>query len=57
MNDDDKASVDWSLASFEGLRRRQRADFRALTLAEKILVLEQMQEVVDALARAGKGVS
>jgi hypothetical protein len=43
---------DWSLATFDGLRRRQQAEFRLLPLREKIRILEEMQEIADAVARS-----
>ena len=37
--------TDWSLATFEGLRRAQHEAFRALSFREKLLRLEEMDEV------------
>ena len=48
----EERTVDWTLATFDGLRRHQQAEFRALPLREKIRILEEMQEVADALARS-----
>ena len=48
----DEGSIDWSLATFEGVRRMQQAEFRALPLREKIRILEEMQQVVAALTRS-----
>ena len=43
--------IDWSLTSFEGLRRHQAREFLALPLREKILVIERMCELADRLQR------
>ena len=48
---DDARSVDWTLATFDGLRRLQRAEFAALPLRDKIRILEEMQELADAVVR------
>ena len=37
--------IDWGVASWEGHRRRQHQEFRALPLREKLLVIEQLGEV------------
>ena len=37
--------IDWSLTTWEGNRRRQHAEFRALPFREKILMIEQMGDV------------
>ena len=42
--------TDWSLATFEGLRRAQHEAFRALAFREKLLRLEEMDEVAKQLA-------
>ena len=42
--------TDWSLATFEGLRRAQHEAFRALSFREKLLRLEEMDEVAKQLA-------
>jgi hypothetical protein len=42
---------DWELGTWEGLRRRQRREFQALPLREKLQIIEQMSEV-SALLRA-----
>ena len=42
--------TDWSLAPFEGLRRAQHEAFRALSFREKLLRLEEMDEVATQLA-------
>jgi len=41
--------VDWSLASFDGNRRAQHAEFFALSFREKLERLEQMAEVARRL--------
>lgn len=46
----DDADIDWSLATYEGLRRQQHREFRALTLREKIRILEEMAEVTGVFA-------
>lgn len=48
MGDDE--DIDWSLATYEGLRRQQHREFRALTLREKIRVLEETADVVRVFA-------
>lgn len=42
--------IDWTLATWEGTRRRQHREFRALSFREKVRVLEQLDEVARALA-------
>lgn len=49
----DEGDSDWTLATFDGLRRRQHAEFKALSLREKIRVLEEMEEVAQAMRRVG----
>jgi hypothetical protein len=46
---DDGRVVDWALATFDGLRRQQRAEFASLPLRDKIRILEEMQELADAM--------
>ncbi len=48
--------VDWSLATFKGIRRRHRERFAALSFREKMLVVEQLAEVAEhfALRRRGR---
>jgi len=48
-------SIDWSLTTYEGNRRRQHAEFRALTLREKLLRIEELGEVAAHLAQQGVG--
>ncbi len=42
--------TDWILTTFEGLRRAQHEAFRALSFREKLLRLEEMDEVAKQLA-------
>lgn len=39
--------IDWSLTTFEGLRRKQRQEFAALSFEEKLERVEQMGELVE----------
>ena len=39
--------VDWSVTTFEGNRRRQHEEFRALSFREKLMRIEQMSAVVE----------
>ncbi|MBL8887742.1 MAG: hypothetical protein JNK16_13875 [Phycisphaerales bacterium] len=39
--------IDWSLTTFEGLRRKQRLEFVALSFEEKLERLEQMSEIAE----------
>lgn len=39
--------IDWSLTTFEGNRRRQHEEFRALPLREKLARIEQMEAVAE----------
>ena len=45
---------DWSLATWEGNRRRQHQDFRALPFREKLKVLEELGEVARFFAERRK---
>lgn len=47
--------IDWSLTTFEGARQEQLRRWNALTLAEKIEALEDMQELADKLRQATQG--
>lgn len=38
-------SVDWGVAGWEGHRRRQHQEFRALTFREKLEIIDQLGEV------------
>lgn len=42
--------IDWSLTTFEGLRQRQREEFRALSFREKLIRVEQMNDVAAQFA-------
>jgi hypothetical protein len=39
--------IDWSLTTYEGNRRRQHEEFRALPLREKLARIEQMEAVAE----------
>jgi hypothetical protein len=41
----------WTAATFEGLRRRQLQEFRALPFTDKLAWLEEADEVVALFAR------
>lgn len=43
--------ADWSLATWEGSRRRQHQEFHALSFREKVQVLEELDEVVRAFTK------
>ena len=43
--------IDWTLTTWEGNRRRQHAEFRALPFREKLIILEQMAEVTAFFAQ------
>lgn len=43
--------IDWSLGTFEGVRREQAREFLALSFREKLLRLEQMSELAARLRR------
>jgi hypothetical protein len=47
----------WRLGTWEGNRRRQHEEFRALPLREKIAIIEQLGEVTALFAarRRGRG--
>jgi len=49
----DPAGADWSLETFDGLRRAQHAEFMALSFREKLERLEQMAEVAERLRLRG----
>jgi hypothetical protein len=40
-------AIDWSLTSWEGSRRAQLRRWRALSLRQKLLALEDMTEVAE----------
>jgi hypothetical protein len=40
----------WRLSTWEGNRRRQHQEFRALPLREKIAIIEQLGEVTELFA-------
>jgi hypothetical protein len=43
--------IDWTLTTWEGNRRRQHEEFRALPLRTKLAMIEQMSEVSERFAR------
>jgi hypothetical protein len=43
--------IDWSLTSWEGSRRAQLRRWRALSLRQKLLALEEMTEVAEHFGR------
>lgn len=49
--------IDWSLTTFEGLRRRQHQEFAALSFAEKLERVEQMNEIVEMFKAARTSVT
>lgn len=49
-----EGEIDWSLTTFEGLRRKQHQEFAALSFAEKLERVEQMNEIVEMFAAARK---
>ncbi len=42
--------IDWGVATWEGHRRSQHQEFMALTLREKLMVIEQLGEVAAFFA-------
>lgn len=42
--------IDWSLTTFEGLRRRQQQEFAALPLREKLERIGEANELVEYFA-------
>jgi hypothetical protein len=50
-------NIDWSLTSWDGSRRAQLRRWRALSLRQKLLALEDMAEIAEHFGRmreAGK---
>jgi hypothetical protein len=43
-------SIDWSLTTWDGVRREQMRRWAALPLEQVIAALEEMQELADKLA-------
>ena len=39
--------IDWRMVTFAGNRRRQREEFRALPLRDKLIVIEQLAMVTE----------
>jgi hypothetical protein len=48
-----EAEIDWSLATFEGVRRMHAQEFLALSFREKLLRIEQMSAVAARLRGEG----
>ena len=46
-----EGEIDWSLATFDGVRRAQEREFLLLSFREKLVRLEQMAEVAEWLRR------
>jgi len=44
-----ESEIDWSLTTFEGVRRKHHEKFMAQSLREKIQALEDMEELIKAL--------
>lgn len=44
--------IDWSLTTFEGLRRKHQQDFAALPFARKLEIIEEMNEVAEMFDEA-----
>lgn len=44
-------NIDWSLTSWEGSRRAQLRRWRALSLRQKLLALEEMTEIAEHFGR------
>ncbi|MEQ1833589.1 MAG: hypothetical protein ABL977_11080 [Candidatus Eisenbacteria bacterium] len=40
-------AIDWEATSWEGQRRLQHQEFRALSFRDKLLIIEQLDEVAD----------
>jgi hypothetical protein len=47
--------VDWSLTTYEGNRRRQHQEFRALSFREKLKRIEEMEAVAEHFAARRTG--
>lgn len=43
-------SIDWSVTTYEGNRRRQHQEFRSLSFREKLARIEEMGEVAAHFA-------
>jgi hypothetical protein len=48
-NEPPSADIDWSLTTWEGVRREQTRRWARMTLAEIILALEEMQALAERL--------
>lgn len=49
MSDPLPDDIDWSVTTFEGNRRRQHAEFCALSFREKLAALEDMDAILAVL--------
>ena len=47
-------AIDWSLATFDGVRAIQHREFAALSFREKLIRLEQMAEIAARLRAGGQ---
>lgn len=43
--------IDWTLATYEGNRRRQHEEFLALTFREKLAVIEELDHIARHFSR------
>ena len=43
--------IDWAVTTWEGDRRRQHAEFRALPFRERLLLIEQMEDLANRFRR------
>jgi hypothetical protein len=46
--------VDWSVTTFDGLRLQQMREFAALPFREKLLAVEELNELAERLQRGMK---
>jgi hypothetical protein len=51
MPDERLDDLDWTLATWEGNRRRQHEEFRALSFREKVAAMERMGMVMAVFER------
>lgn len=50
----DESGVDWGLGTWKGSRRRQHQEFYALSFAEKLDRIEQMNDLAANLAASAR---
>lgn len=50
MTEPNDSSIDWSLTTWKGSRRRQHEEWRALPFAEKLSQIEEMNEFAVELS-------